>query len=92
MDLVITDELVVDMKKVYMEDLSYMIANQFLVYKKHLDISDFNYIHIVKSASDQMYLSKAELGKVEKESKKILKEHHGIIVIKDNPIIIKYLH
>ena len=81
-----TEEYYKDMKKMYMEGFGRRISNEFLLYNRHFDINESNYIHFVNCANDTMPLTEKELEEVVKESKKILKEEHGIIILKDNPI------
>lgn len=72
-----------------MKHLSKMIVDEFLIYNKHLNISEFSYSHIVNGANDEMNLSKEEMSEVVKCSKDILKNKYGIVIINDNPIIMK---
>ncbi len=88
-DFVITDEFDNDIKSSYMKHLSKIIVDEFLIYDKHLNISEFSYSHIVNSANDEINFSKEEMKEVVKCSKDILKNKYGIIIINDNPITIE---
>lgn len=78
-----------DIKLGYMMSYSKMIVHIFLAYKKHYDITKFNYNHIVKEAKDEVVLSEEDMNTVYDISKWTLKEYYGIEIIKDNPIEIK---
>lgn len=88
-DFVITDDFDNEIKDSYMKHYAEMIADEFLIYCKHFNINDFNYNHIVKTANDEMHLSKEEMKEVVKFSKDILKNKYGIVIIKDSPITIE---
>ena len=78
-----------DIKISYMLHFTNMIVDQFLIYDKHLNINDFSYNHIVKGASEQVYLSDKEKELAIKNSKFFLRQKYGIEIISDNPITIK---
>ena len=88
-DFAITDEFDNDIRNSYMKHYVDMIVDEFLIYNKHLNINDFDYNHIVRTANDEMNLTDAELKEVISCSKDVLKSKYGIEIVSDNPIAIK---
>ena len=81
-----------DVKASYIRFITHRIVNEFMAYKNHLNISEYNFAHIVNGAEDTITLTENERKQIVKDSKKILKGVYGIKIIKENPIILEEVH
>jgi len=81
-----------DAKESYIRFLTHRIVNEFMAYKNHLNINEYNFNHIVKGAEDTINLTEKEMKQIIKDCKKILKGVYGISIINENPIILEEVH
>ena len=75
-----------DVKASYIIFYTYRIVDEFMAYKKHSDISKFDFNHIVNGAADTINLSEKEMKQIVKNVKKLLRNVYGIKIANENPI------
>ena len=78
-----------DMKIAYINNYTRMVADLFFIYKKHYDITQFTFDHIMNDAKDEVRLTKEEFEIVKQNTKWYLKHYRGIEIIQENPIRIQ---
>lgn len=88
-DIKIPEKFDEDIKKSYMIFYTHRIVNEFMAYKNHLNVNEYNFDHIVNGATDSITLSDYEIKQVIKDCERILKVVYEIKIVNKYPITIE---